>query len=65
MIYSHLGTIRRFLEKFGRDGVIRHVILALDNDREFEIYSATLPLYFPRNAQEENAAIKLLPEDTG
>lgn len=32
---------------------------------ELAVYSALMPLYFPRSLEEEQAAIKKLPEDLG
>mmetsp|Transcript_6401 Transcript_6401/g.11791 ORF Transcript_6401/g.11791 Transcript_6401/m.11791 type:complete len:517 (+) Transcript_6401:117-1667(+) len=56
-------TIRRFLEKYPNK--FDHVILAMDNETDLAIYSAVLPLYFPRSNSEEKQAIQNLPQDVG
>jgi hypothetical protein len=57
------GTVRRFCEHF-LDGVDR-IAFAVSSPSDEFIYLELLPLYFPRSAEEEAMAEKLLPEDTG
>ncbi|ESO07399.1 hypothetical protein HELRODRAFT_185472 [Helobdella robusta] len=57
-----LRTIRRFLEKWGDK--FDKIVLAVSNHNK-EAYSALLPLYFPRNNQEELAAKYQLPQNVG
>ncbi|GAB5356124.1 hypothetical protein AAMO2058_000264100 [Amorphochlora amoebiformis] len=56
-------TIRRFLEKYIEK--IDTVVLAMDNDIDLAIYNAVMPLYFPRDPNEEKKAVKKLPKDIG
>eukprot|EP01112_Ceratiomyxa_fruticulosa_P011737 TRINITY_DN3210_c0_g2_i1.p1 TRINITY_DN3210_c0_g2~~TRINITY_DN3210_c0_g2_i1.p1 ORF type:complete len:534 (+),score=95.25 TRINITY_DN3210_c0_g2_i1:237-1838(+) len=56
-------TIRRFLERHGKS--ITRVIICLDRVPDFDMYSTILPLYFPRNEEEEERSVSLLPPDTG
>lgn len=55
-------TVRRFLEKYGSD--IDVIIFACD-DETYPVYESVLPMYFPRNPQEEKESISKLPEDIG
>jgi O-acetyl-ADP-ribose deacetylase (regulator of RNase III) len=59
-----IRTIRRFLEKWGKENFAR-ILLAIDNDEVYSIYSKILPLYFPRNSEELNESLIKLPKDTG
>eukprot|EP00466_Bigelowiella_natans_P009650 jgi/Bigna1/43726/e_gw1.83.15.1 len=56
-------TIRRFLEKYGSK--VELVVLAMDSESDLAVYSAVLPLYFPRSRGEEQNAVAELPEDVG
>jgi hypothetical protein len=55
--------VRRFCEHF-LDSVER-IAFAVSNPSDEFIYLELLPLYFPRSAEEEIMAERLLPEDTG
>ena len=57
------GTVRRFLEKWGKD--LDKVVLVMDTEEIYKLYRRFLPLYFPRNEEEEKEAIVKLPKDTG
>jgi O-acetyl-ADP-ribose deacetylase (regulator of RNase III) len=59
-----IRTVRRFLEKWGKTQ-FKRVILTMDNDEVFQLYSRILPLYFPRTAVELATAQVKLPKDTG
>lgn len=56
-----LRTVRRFLEKFAD---IELVVFAVENADE-AIYRKVMPLYFPRNKEEEEFALNELPDDIG
>jgi len=56
-------TIRRFLENWGED--IDRIILVVSTEVEMKLYGRLLPLYFPRNEEEEILAKSELPRDTG
>jgi O-acetyl-ADP-ribose deacetylase (regulator of RNase III) len=58
-----LRTVRRFLEKFGRP--LEHVVFCVQTKDEMNLYEEILPLYFPRNSNEEAQALLRLPEDIG
>jgi O-acetyl-ADP-ribose deacetylase (regulator of RNase III) len=60
-----LRTVRRFLDMYG--GGIETVIFAIPPTEEehYTIYSDLLPLYFPRNAEEQKAVLELIPADIG
>ncbi|EGC31348.1 hypothetical protein DICPUDRAFT_156819 [Dictyostelium purpureum] len=63
---AHIGlrTIRRFLEK-PYSNSIEKVVLVIDSVSNLEIYEEFLPLYFPRNTQEEIFSQHYLPENIG
>ncbi|KAJ7321783.1 Ganglioside-induced differentiation-associated protein 2 [Desmophyllum pertusum] len=56
-----LRTVRRFLEKFSD---IERVVFVVENADE-AIYKKVMPLYFPRNKQEEDFVLNELPGDIG
>lgn len=37
---------------------IERIILCVDNQEDWELYAATLPLYFPRSTLEAQAVIR-------
>ncbi|XP_052807341.1 protein GDAP2 homolog [Mya arenaria] len=57
-----IRTVRRFLEKYGSD--VDAIIFVCD-DGTYNVYEEVLPLYFPRNPQEEQESLAHLPEDIG
>lgn len=57
-----LRTVRRFLEKYG--DTIETVVFAVE-DEDVGIYETLMPLYFPRNRDEETVALHCLPADLG
>lgn len=57
-----LGTVRRFLERYGNS--IDIIIFVVDNT-DLGIYEVLLPLYFPRSKMEEEASRWQLPADLG
>ncbi|CAN6299246.1 unnamed protein product [Urochloa humidicola] len=58
-----IRTVRRFLEK--QKGNIAGVVFCTTSSSDTEIYKRLLPLYFPRDKQEEEIAISKLPADVG
>ncbi|KAM3408280.1 hypothetical protein ACQJBY_001448 [Aegilops geniculata] len=58
-----IRTVRRFLEK--QKGKIAGVIFCITSSSDTEIYKRLLPLYFPRDKQEEETAVSKLPADVG
>jgi O-acetyl-ADP-ribose deacetylase (regulator of RNase III) len=61
--HTALRTLRRCLEKWG--DTIKLVIVAADDEVDFEVFKSVAPLYFPRNKAEETNALFLLPDNTG
>ncbi|GJM84673.1 hypothetical protein PR202_ga00366 [Eleusine coracana subsp. coracana] len=57
------GLERRFLEK--QKGKIAGVVFCTTSSYDTEIYKRLLPLYFPRDKQEEEIAVSKLPADVG
>ncbi|KAG5059520.1 hypothetical protein JHK87_000549 [Glycine soja] len=57
------GTVRRFLEK--QKDNITAVVFCTTSTTDTEIYKRLLPLYFPRDKQEEEMALSKLPADVG
>ncbi|XP_070567431.1 protein GDAP2 homolog isoform X2 [Ptychodera flava] len=57
-----IRTTRRFLEKFGS---VFDAVVLVTGDIDEEIYGEVLPLYFPRNKDEEQWAVSRLPNDVG
>ncbi|CAK9210978.1 unnamed protein product [Sphagnum troendelagicum] len=58
-----IRTVRRFLEKhYDR---ITAVVFCTSSSTDSEIYKRLLPLYFPRDAYEEQVAATKLPTDVG
>lgn len=57
-----LGTVRRFLEKYG--GAVDLVVFAVE-DVDVGIYELLMPLYYPRSKEEEEYALYYLPKDIG
>ena len=55
--------MRRFLENFGDS--VDLVVLCVDNASDLQQYQKLMPLYMPRDKDEETAAKLLLPNDTG
>jgi O-acetyl-ADP-ribose deacetylase (regulator of RNase III) len=53
-------TVRKFLDKFGDD--VDLIIFVLNSQVDMDIYSNVLPLYFPRNQQEQGMSEKTLPD---
>jgi len=64
-IHIALRTVRRFLDKYGKN--IQTVVFAIPpSDRAvFDLYRSCMPLYFPRSEQEWLVSGKLLPNDIG
>lgn len=58
-----IRTVRRFLEK--QKDKIKAVVFCTTTSSDTEIYKRLLPLYFPRDKQEEDIAITKLPADVG
>ncbi|KQJ96897.1 protein GDAP2 homolog [Brachypodium distachyon] len=58
-----IRTVRRFLEK--QKSKIAGVVFCTTSSSDTEIYKRLLPLYFPRDKQEEEIAISKLPADVG
>lgn len=58
-----IRTVRRFLEK--QKDKINAVVFCTTTSTDTEIYKRLLPLYFPRDKQEEEIAISKLPADVG
>ncbi|RCV42718.1 hypothetical protein SETIT_9G238600v2 [Setaria italica] len=58
-----IRTVRRFLEK--QKGNIAGVVFCTTSSSDTEIYKRLLPLYFPRDKQEEEIAVSKLPADVG
>ncbi|XP_076948430.1 uncharacterized protein LOC143620675 [Bidens hawaiensis] len=58
-----IRTIRRFLEK--QKYKITGLVFCTSTENDTEIYKRLLPLYFPRDKNEENIAITKLPADVG
>nr|ACG47767.1 appr-1-p processing enzyme family protein [Zea mays] len=58
-----IRTVRRFLEK--QKDKIAGVVFCTTSSSDTEIYKRLLPLYFPRDKQEEYIAIVKLPADVG
>ncbi|KAL6969720.1 hypothetical protein U1Q18_029430 [Sarracenia purpurea var. burkii] len=58
-----IRTVRRFLEK--QKDKITAVVFCTTSSSDTEIYKRLLPLYFPRDKQEEEVAISKLPADVG
>lgn len=59
---ASLGTVRRFLEKYG--GAVDLVVFAVE-DVDVGIYDLLMPLYYPRSKEEEEYALYYLPKDIG
>ncbi|XP_067123073.1 protein GDAP2 homolog [Centruroides vittatus] len=57
-----LRTVRRFLENY-EDSI--DIIIFTVEDVDIGIYELLLPLYYPRNKQEEEYGLYYLPVDTG
>lgn len=58
-----IRTVRRFLEK--QKDKVTAVVFCTTTSYDTEIYKRLLPLYFPRDKQEEEVAISKLPADVG
>ncbi|CAM0956948.1 unnamed protein product [Alopecurus aequalis] len=58
-----IRTVRRFLDK--QKGKIAGVVFCTTSSSDTEIYTRLLPLYFPRDKQEEEIAVSKLPADVG
>ncbi|KAL5231376.1 hypothetical protein ABZP36_030152 [Zizania latifolia] len=58
-----IRTVRRFLEK--QKSKISGVVFCTVSSSDTEIYKRLLPLYFPRDRQEEEIAVSKLPADVG
>ncbi|KAL7609593.1 hypothetical protein Lser_V15G11600 [Lactuca serriola] len=58
-----IRTIRRFLEK--QKDKITAVVFCTTTANDTDIYKRLLPLYFPRDRNEESFAIMKLPADVG
>lgn len=56
-----LRTVRRFLEKYSE---VEIVVFVVENADE-AIYKKVMPLYFPRNKEEEDFVLNELPDDIG
>jgi len=58
-----IRTVRRFLEKYGSS--IHTIIFCMETSEDVKLYNRILPLYFPRDPEEEARVASLLPRDTG
>ncbi|KAL2349187.1 hypothetical protein Fmac_003187 [Flemingia macrophylla] len=58
-----IRTVRRFLEK--QKDNITAIVFCTTSTTDTEIYKRLLPLYFPRDKQEEEVALSKLPADVG
>ncbi|KAL5679243.1 hypothetical protein ACJX0J_005628, partial [Zea mays] len=58
-----IRTVRRFLEK--QKDKITAIVFCTISSSDTEIYKRLLPLYFPRDKQEEEIAALKLPADVG
>ncbi|KAL1365818.1 hypothetical protein HN51_013784 [Arachis hypogaea] len=58
-----IRTVRRFLEK--QKDNIKAVVFCTTSTTDTEIYKRLLPLYFPRDKNEEQFAFSKLPADVG
>mmetsp|Transcript_19345 Transcript_19345/g.28834 ORF Transcript_19345/g.28834 Transcript_19345/m.28834 type:complete len:617 (+) Transcript_19345:42-1892(+) len=58
-----IRTVRRFLESH-REG-IDAVVFAMNKDADMSVYQQILPLYFPRDLEEQTYAQSALPRYTG
>ncbi|KAI7753539.1 hypothetical protein M8C21_032282 [Ambrosia artemisiifolia] len=58
-----IRTIRRFLEK--QKCKITGLVFCTATENDTEIYKRLLPLYFPRDKNEEKIAVTKLPADVG
>lgn len=56
-----LRTVRRFLENYSDVDIIVFVV----ENAEEAIYKKVMPLYFPRDEEEEDFALNELPDDIG
>ena len=61
--FSIQGTVRRFLEHWGKS--FEAVVFCLDEQEDYDIYNTLLPIYFPRTIGEVNLQNELLPKDIG
>lgn len=59
-----LRTVRKFLQHPVGTG-FRRIMFSVPEQDDFEIYSALLSAYFPRNQQEVESQINLLPKELG
>ena len=51
------------MEHYG--DTIDHVVLAVDNSKDYAIYEKVMPLYLPRSQDEAATAEETLPKNTG
>jgi len=58
-----IRTVRRFLEHYGQG--VAYIVFCLSNHTDETRYKKFLPLYFPRNYQEELYSREELPRDIG
>ncbi|KAG0581322.1 hypothetical protein KC19_4G242700 [Ceratodon purpureus] len=58
-----IRTVRRFLEK--HEDKITAVVFCISSATDTDIYRRLLPLYFPRDKNEEEIAATKLPSDVG
>lgn len=58
-----IRTVRRFLEKHSHK--VEALVMCTATAQDTEIYRRLIPLYFPRDKAEEDAARTKLPSDTG
>ena len=56
-------TIRRYLEKHRE--TVDAVVLCIPEAQDLDRYEQVLPLYFPRTKEEEQWALKRIPENVG
>ncbi|XP_031571067.1 protein GDAP2 homolog [Actinia tenebrosa] len=57
-----LRTVRRFLEKYTE--TVEKVAFVVEGAEE-TIYRKIMPIYFPRNKNEEDYVLKIMPKDIG
>lgn len=69
-----IRTARRFLEQFSSahrrsdcalEAGLSHLVFAVDNSKDLEIYRELLRMYFPRNGSDARLQREHLPQDVG
>jgi O-acetyl-ADP-ribose deacetylase (regulator of RNase III) len=60
-----LRTVRKLLQHPSLSNQFSRIMFAVPTQDDYEIYSALLAAYFPRNEQELEASLNLLPKELG